>query len=204
LSPNFIQMNKFSNTLLTAVICILALSAQSQNPKEISFKKTLQEVVRICIKKDSVSLLKYIDKKTGIYLIYRPGVSDNFANYEALSFNETTYPYVTVSADINATVLKYTKLPAFSCENEKWSKTGCFVDTTKTDHLLSKTAKNMVDFFEVDISTKTIADFQKLESKSRRVVIVTPAGNNFVLYLSYIDSKWYLTIIDLVTGDCGA
>ena len=199
-------MKKQSKLFLLTIIIILSTTfcLSAQNQKELSFKKTLKEVVLLCVNKDSTGLLKYIDKKTGVFFFYRPGTMDTYSNLEALSFNELVYPNFNVATDIKISVLKYSKLPEYSCDKESWSKKGCYADTTKIDHLLSNTAKNLVEYMEVEISKQTITDFQNLETKSRRVVIVAPSGNSFVLYLSYINKKWYLTMIDQVTDDCGA
>ncbi len=199
-------MKKHSKLFLLTIIVFLSttLCISAQNQKELSFKKTLKEIVVLLVKKDSVNLLQYIDKKTGVFIINRPGTFDTYSNIEALSFAEQIYPNISVSSDLKANVIKYTKLPVYSCENEKWSKIGCFVDTTKTDHMLSNTAKNMVEYLEVLISQQTITDLYNLELKSRRIVFVAPSGNSLVIYLSYINKKWHITIVDLVTGDCSA
>jgi hypothetical protein len=186
--------------IINSTFCLSA-----QNKKEQSFKKTLNDVVLLLIKKDSVGLLKYVDKNTGVFLIYRPGTMDTYSNVKALCFKEEIFPTISVASDIKAKIIKYTKtLPEFSCENERWSKAGCFVDTTKIDHMLSNTAKSMVEYMGMMISEKTITDLNELEMKSRRIVIVAPGGNSLVLYLGYFNQKWYLTIIDLVSGDCSA
>jgi hypothetical protein len=181
---------------------VFLVAGQSQ--KEQLFKKTLNEVVSLLIEKDTLKIMKYFDRNTGVFVITRPGVYDTYSNFDALNFSEQFYPVIYVSPDIKASPLKYGALPEYSCDNDRWSKIGCYVDTTKTDHLLSNTAKSLVQYLELEISEKTIAEFVELEMKSRRVVIVSSAGNSLVLYLSYIKNKWYLTIIDQVTGDCSA
>jgi hypothetical protein len=86
----------------------------------------------------------------------------------------------------------------------KWSKVGLYCDTTKLDTLLSSTAKNLKKWREDDIPDLKIKSFEELEKKSKRIVISDKEGGELVFYLTLIDNKWYLTILDRVTSDCSA
>lgn len=171
-----------------------------QAVKERAFSSTLAKVVTALSNRDSVSLSRYIDKKTGVYILNRLGIMDSYSHYGALGFSDTTYPNVPFYDNVRLTTLKYEKLPTFDCE--KWTKTGTFVDTTRTDHLLSKIAKNINKEIKGQVSLRKIHEFQKLENKSRRIVIADNEGAELIIYLSYINKKWALTIIDKVTCDC--
>ncbi len=199
-------MNKFAIRFLFSFILFLAVSGiiSAQNVKEQSFTQSVKEVVQLLVNKDSLGIKKYIDKNTGVFLIFRPGVMDNYVNFESISFNDQVYPNFIVPANIKITKVKYGKLPTYSCENERWSKIGCYVDTTVVDHLLSNTAKNMAEYLEVKIEKQEIDRLFNLETISRKVVIVNQSGDGIVLYLSYIKNQWYLTIIDEVSDDCSA
>jgi hypothetical protein len=117
-----------------------------------------------------------------------------------LGFSDTTYPNAPFYDDVKLTALKYSKLPTFDCE--KWTKTGTFVDTTRIDHLLAKIAKNLNKEFKGRVPTTKINQFHNLENKSRRIVIADNDWNELIIYLSFINNKWVLTIIDKVTCDC--
>lgn len=199
-------MYNISRKFIFSIILFAATSfiLPAQNLKEQSFKKSLKEVVQLLVNKDSVGIKKYIDKNTGVFLIFRPGAMDNYSNFETIGFNDQAYPNINIPANIKSTAIKYGKLPSYSCEKERWSKIGCYVDTTKVDHLLSNTAKNMVEYMEVEISKQEIKRLFDLEVISRKIVIVNQSGEGIVLYLSYINKKWYLTIIDEVSDDCSA
>lgn len=56
--------------------------------------------------------------------------------------------------------------------------------------------------FQDNISEKTISKFTALEIKSRRIVLANNNGNELILYLTYLNNKWILTIIDKATCDC--
>jgi hypothetical protein len=55
---------------------------------------------------------------------------------------------------------------------------------------------------EGSVSASKINVYTNLENKSRRIVIAENSGNELIIYLSYINKKWVLTIIDKVTSDC--
>jgi hypothetical protein len=92
----------------------------------------------------------------------------------------------------------------WDCDKEVWSKTGLFVDTTKTNHLLSKICKDRNKYRPDNIPNKTIQYFYDLENDSRRIVLNDKNGIELVFYLTYLNGKWVLTIIDNVSSDCSA
>ena len=172
--------------------------AQSVNEKE--FLITVKTVVAALKSRDSVTLLKYTDEKRGVYIIYRPGVLDTYKRYSRLSFTDTTYPNAPFYDDAQLTTIRYTALPTYNCET--WCKTGTFVDTTRRDHLLSTVAKNLAKQIEGSVSKKTMMDFYKLEMVSRRIVIASDNETDLIFYLSFLNNKWVLTIIDKISNDC--
>lgn len=171
-----------------------------QSSKEEDFVKTLKKAVTALTKKDSVALSKCIDKKTGVYILCRIGVLDTYSHFSTLGFNDTNYPNAPFYDDVKLTQLKYANLPKFDCE--KWTKTGTFVDTTHISHLLSKISKGINKEIKGNVSVKEINEFYNLENKSRRIIIANNNGNELIIYLSFINNKWVLTIIDKVTCDC--
>ena len=170
-----------------------------QSSKEQSFVLTLKKVVTALSNRDSATLSRHVDKKTGIFILYRIGLFDTYEHFATLGFSDPTYPNAPFYDNVKLTPLKYSTLPKFTCE--KWTKTGSFVDTMRTDHLLSTIAKDPNREFK-KVPAKTIKELYKLENKSRRIVIADNAGNELIIYLSFINNKWALTIIDKVTCDC--
>ena len=185
---------------IITIFCCATLSF-GQSSKEQDFALTLKRVVTALSQRDSLTLSKYIDKKTGVYILNRIGVFDTYEHFSSIGFSDTTYPNTPFYDRVKLTTLKYSKLPTFDCGKEKWTKTGTFVDTMRTDHLLSKIAKDPNREFK-NVSTKTFNEFYKLENKSRRVVLADNNWNELIIYLSLINNKWVLTIIDKVTCDC--
>jgi len=192
------------HSLIIIATFFCATLSFGQTSKEQDFVNAVKQIVTKLSSRDSVELSKYINKKTGIYVLYVNGVRQTYLHSTTLGFSDTTFPNVPFFDNVKFTSIKYAKLPNYNCDNSKWSKTGTFVDTTKTDHLLSKTAKWLDKNFGEKISTKTISKFISLESISRRIIITDNKHNDLIFYLSYIDNKWRLTIIDKATCDCSA
>jgi hypothetical protein len=156
--------------------------------------------VKALSKRDSVTIAKCVDKKTGVYILNRIGVVDTYKHFTTLGFSDTTYPNIPFYDNVKLTTLKFSKLPKFNCA--KWTKTGTFVDTTQIDHLLSKIAKGLNKETKVTVQPNKIIAYFNLENKSRRIVIADNNGNELIIYLSFINNKWVLSIIDKVTCDC--
>lgn len=171
-----------------------------QSSKEQGFVVTFKKVVTALTKRDSATLSKYIDKKIGVYILNRIGTVDSYSHFPSLGFSDTTYPNAPFYDNVKLTTLKYSKLPTFDCE--KWTKTGTFVDTTQTDHLLSKIAIAINKEINGTVPENKINDYYNLENNSRRIVVADNNWNELIIYLSFINNKWVLTIIDKVTCDC--
>jgi hypothetical protein len=172
--------------------------------KEQKFKSTIDQIVSAFAGQDSIKLAQFINKEIGVYQVDRIGVFNHYSHFKSISFSKNTYPQVLFnqSKNIKLLPLKYSMLPTFSCAKGSWSKTGLFADTTKTDHLLSKICRDRNKNVPDSIPEKTIRFFYGLENKSRRIVLNDNSGTELVFYLSYINNKWFLTIIDNVSSDC--
>ena len=175
-----------------------------QTSKEQDFMKAVREIVSRFSKRDSNGLSKYINKEAGIYILYVNGVRETYLHAKTMGFSDTTFPNAPFYDDVKYSPIKYTKLPNYNCDNSRWSKTGAFVDTTKIDHLLSKTAKWLNKNYGEKIPSNTISAFISLESISRRIIVTDNGYNDIIFYLSFINNRWWLTILDKATCDCSS
>jgi hypothetical protein len=194
-----VSSNNLRAFLIIIATSIPTIPSLGQVSKERDFVLTLKKVAAALAARDSGTLSKFIDKTTGVFILNRIGVFDTYKHFSALGFSESSYPNAPFYDNVKLTSLRYSKLPTFDCE--KWTKIGTFVDTTHTDHLLSKIAKEINKESKDKVSTKKISDFHSLENKNRRVVIADNT-NELIIYLGYINNKWALTIIDKATCDC--
>lgn len=144
-----------------------------------------------------------IHPETGVFIIYRPGVFNTYLKINTIDFNTPGQylPYADVEPTYN---VKYEPLPTYSCGKEKWSKTGLYCDLTTRDHLLSTTASNLEKYELGTIDNATMEAFKTLEQNSHRIVLTDKDDNALIFYLTRIKNKWYLTILDTVSGDCSA
>lgn len=176
---------------------------ESQND-QAELKSTILQVVKAFKEKDAATLNQLIDKDKDLHVIFRPGVFDIYRKTDKIDFDKpvpTYFPYRDFLTDYN---LKFESLPTYDCENYEWSKTGLYCDTTKRDFLLSKTAENMKRFDLLDVPESEIELFKEIEKNSRRVVLTDDQEGELIFYLTLINNKWYLTILDRVTSDCSA
>lgn len=200
---------RFSKTFKrsSGLFCLLFFQLQitAQQLKEQQFISTVKSILTAFSKQDSISITKFVHKDLNVFQLHRNGVFNTFVLHPSISFG-SEYPYIlfTQSKGIQLSQIRYEALPKFSCNNDSWSKTGIFVDTTRTDHLLSNTSKDHIKYGLDTFSSKKIQSLYTLEKKSRRVVAVDRNGKELVFYLSYLAGKWYLTIIDFVSSDCSA
>jgi hypothetical protein len=194
---------KATGTILFSLFSILCFG---QNAKELQFKKVIQDIVTAFSKLDEAGVSKYINKDIGIYQLDRIGVFDHYNHFDKVVFNNKNYPQILFnnSKGIQLMPLQYAVLPQWSCEMERWNKTGLFTDTIHTDHLLSNICQTRNKDIPDNIPAKTIQSFRALEKQSRRIVLCDKNQAELVFYLSYIKGKWQLTIVDYVTSDCSA
>jgi len=191
------------NFTVTILLLVLPYTCISQEKKEQDFNIAVKEVIQAFSKQDSRLLSRYIHKETGILLLHRIGVFDTYTRYTKINFSDSSYPSALFRTPnkIKSYPLQYDHLPKIDCE-KGWNKNGLFVDTTKTDHLLSKICKERNKWHLDTIPAKKIKYFISLENRSRRVVLVNHHTWDLIFYMTYIDGKWYITIFDTATSDC--
>ena len=181
-------------------------SGYCQQNKEQLFIKTVNEVITAFSKQDSVAANKLIQPKTGLYHIHTMGVYDVIAHVNTIPFFSNGYLDVLFSlADsiVSAPIQFTSSLPGFDCGTEKWSNTGVYTNR-KIYHPLSNIIKYLK---KIENPYYRFGDMQaclRLEKISRKIIAVDKKGRSLVFYLSYINQKWWLTIIDNAMADCSA
>lgn len=184
----------------------LSTVCYGSNSKEQLFRQTLNAVVEAISQQDSLAVNRLIHPHQGLSLLYRNGVFDNIEQVDRISFSGEGFPWImlTHAKGIKKQTLKYGRLPVYSCDKESWSKKGCWTDTTKKSHLVSSICKTRNKLVPDHIPAKKINAYYTLENKSRRIVLVSDDELELIFFLSFIDGKWYLTVIDTVSSDCSA
>lgn len=174
---------------------------QAQSDK---LDKSIIEIIKAFDSKDADKINQYIHPHYELIVLFRRGIMNEFEKTDKIDYKNPVpeyLPYFPFKIDLK---IKYQTLPAFDCGSEKWSKIGLYCDTTQRDDLLSKTALNLNEFRNENIPIETIQDFKIIESKSRRIVLIDNESGELIFYITLIDNKWYLTILDRVSSDCSA
>ena len=209
LKHNYIStaLNYFQLSLtakIVALIIVFFSSVQFGYSQSGRFEETCLSIIRAFNNQDSALVNSFIHPNQKITVLFRRGVYDQFDSFEHLSFTTPSpeyFPYPKFETELP---LQYGELPKFDCNSGNWTKLGLYCDTLNCDHLLSKTAINYNRYELRVISQSQIDAFVKLEEISRRIVLTDQHGESLVFYVSLIEGKWYLTILDRVTGDCSA
>lgn len=195
------KMKKTIFIILMMLILIPFGSIQAQSEKlDIS----IIEIIKAFDSKDSDKINQYIHPDYGLIVLFRRGVMDEFEKADKIDFKNPVpeyLPYFPFKLDLK---IKYQTLPTHDCDSENWNKIGLYCDTTRRDNLLSKTALNLNEYRDENIPIKKIQDFKILESKSRRIVLIDNEDGELIFYITLINNKWYLTILDRVSSDCSA
>jgi len=188
----------------TILILLLYCIAFSSSANDNNLDKTIIKVVQAFKEKDATTLNGLINKDIGLIVMFRRGIPDEFSRTDKVDFKKPVpeyLPYFDFSTDYK---IKYQTLPVFDCDSMKWSKAGIYCDTTQIDNLLSTTALQLEKNKGEKVPDSEIEEFVKIENKSRRIVLADNDGGELVFYLTLIENKWYLTILDRVSSDCSA
>jgi hypothetical protein len=195
--------------IMLGVIALLGCSqtANSQTIESVQtdFELFCYALADCFVAKDIESVNKVINPN-GIYIIYRIGVSDVFKSDKRLDTDTlSTFPHQfyprTDREILSKKKIKYEKLPEFNCYTDCWEKEGFFVDTTKVYRQLSKIIEFEIEYEKTVYEENRIEEIKQLEDNSRKVIF-TPIG--LVVYVTLMNGKWYLSVVDTVAEDCGA
>jgi hypothetical protein len=168
------------------------------------FKKQCADIVTAFARQDFHALNKYIDNATGVYVITRPGAIDALNHYDSLSNQAFShYPYKDAKGG-KGVAIKIGTAPKYNCGDEMWNKRGFYADTVHY-----KRIGELMDFLtKNDMGNYSVAEQNKvkdLENKSRKIVYTELSKKHgIVFYLTLINKKWRLTLVDAVASDCGA
>lgn len=195
------KKNTIKHIILIPLFCGIVFSFKTN---ENEFEKTLLKIIKAFKEKDASTFNGQINNDIGLVVLFRRGIPNEFSRTDKIDFKKPVpeyLPYFDFSTDYK---IKYQALPVFDCDSMKWSKTGIYCDTTQIDYLLSTTARHLEAYKGVKVPDSEIEEFIKIENKSRRIVLTDNDGGELIFYLTLIDNKWYLTILDRVSSDCSA
>jgi len=199
---------KLKKHIATAVLAIATCLAFGQDKKsETEFKKTCVALADAFTKKNVAEINKYINPKTGVFIISRPGAMDVFTNEKKLDAkNPFAFPYpYSDTIHLKKYPLKYDSAPKYDCGTEKWNKNGFVADSSTKFNRISDIMGFRIKYEEANYSKEEISKINAAEKINRKIVFTEIAKKHgLVFYLSFLNGKWYLTIVDTVASNCGA
>ncbi len=185
---------------------LLQMPAKAQDQKETDFKKTCTQILQSLSMKNLSGLNSHINTSNGIYILYRIGVPDEYEQFKKLDgerpFILSEHPVST--KDIKKYALQYGRLPSFDCGESVWNKKVFMADSVKKYRPISDIVAFHTKYDGLVLDKKTKATIKFIEKNSRKVVFTGSKSDGFIFYVSYINGKWFLSIIDTVTTDCSA
>ena len=174
-------------------------TAVKQNPMEDMIIKTIKAYQN----KDERTLNQYILKDFGVIILYQPTfyyrihILDRISN--RIRFSYLDYDFFETTISINDHKISYGKLPEFDCGKEKWNKpSGIYCDTINIYRPLSDAVR---DDIELEVGdnwpTHYVKKFKEIERGSFKVIVIGKQKWDYLIfYVTFIENKWYLTIIE--------
>ncbi len=203
-------------TILTVTsIALISLFTSCLNTHTVE-KNELETVVSDILKLANEKNIKeinaqYIHAKYGIYDVYRTGVVNRFKHLNKIPEHTQEWSVYTTISNVKAnrnTKLKKEKVQ-HNCKNNIWNKEGVFaysdlkhsllIQNDVTYPLLSEIINYETKEENKEFNLKEIKKIQYIEANS---VCVVDTQSDFIFYLTKIDQKWYVTLIDRLTTDC--
>ena len=193
--------------LFTPVLMLLLhLPAKAQDQKETDFKNTCTQILESLSKKKLSVLNSLINTTYGVYVLYRIGVPDEYELYKKLDgdrpFVLSEHPVST--KDLKKYSLQYGKLPSYDCGESVWNKKAFMADSAKKYKPVSDIVAFHTKYDGLKPGKKLKDAIKFIEQNSRKVIFTGSKGDGFIFYMSYINGRWWLSIIDTVTTDCSA
>ncbi|MGJ1444839.1 hypothetical protein ACR79S_19235 [Sphingobacterium spiritivorum] len=177
-------------------------TASDQPDQKVEIQEIATRFVRAYLSQDSAKVNALIHPELGLTIILRIGAGDRFQQISTLDFANPLpgfYPYPTFQNDYGIT---FASLPTYSCEHEKWSKDGWFIDTTTHPNTLSSLAAFLDRVEEQEIPAEEIQKMKTLEQTSYRVILT--GKESVIFHITNYQNAWYVTLLDRAYSSCDA
>ncbi|MCX8581602.1 hypothetical protein J3U18_07850 [Gilliamella sp. B3482] len=214
---------------LANIACSQKIENQSAVTQTIPhFDATVYQLIDLFNKKNFKGINQYINKDIGLFIVYNASTSPTMRRIEQFKFNdkgvENKIPSWVEDELLGVTIsgnpkIQYEQYPPFDPCSEKVNKLGLYANPKEKNIEALKIA---LDYYHWELKHyqfekrpiwekyQSIAD--KIASKTVKVVYIEnfpdtlpdDEKNIFIFYLTQLDNKWYLTILDFYTMDCSA
>lgn len=211
----------------------IACSQKIENQSAVTqttphFDATVYQLIDLFNKKNFKEINQYIDKDIGLFIVYNASTSPTMRRIEQFKSNnkitENTIPSWVDDELLGFSIsgnpkIQYEQYPTFDPCSEKVTKLGLYANSKEKNIEALKIA---LDYYHWELKHyqfeknpvweeyQAIAD--KIAPKTVKVVYIenfpgiipNHEKNIFIFYLTQLDNKWYLSILDFYTMDCSA
>lgn len=181
-------------------------SVAAQDQKEKDFKRACSDLLKSVSKKQLAGLNSFVHPTYGVYVLFRTGAMDEYKNFKNLDGDR---PFIfdehpVTAADLKKYSMQYGKSPSYDCGDAVWKKRGYIADSSKIYKPVSDIVAFRLKYEKEKISKKDNEAIKFVEQNSRKIVFTGSKGDGVIFFMSYINGKWWLSVIDTVTTDCSA
>ena len=172
------------------------LCVEKPEPFEVFFERFM----KMFNNKNSAEIDMCIHSEYGFFVLDNPGafwVAQHFNSFSEIMKLEGEYDVAYLKVMKVACNYVMGKEPVFSCEEDKWSKTGCFLDDNPRKPI-SKLYESMIEYQLGDVNTlKSELDLAK---KSEFLIshLVYSTDSRIGFYFGVVDGKWLLFCINKI------
>lgn len=201
-------MKIIRSLILATSLWVALMSAASCEPniQKDEVENVIADILHLASQHDIKAInAKYINKEFGIFDVYRIGVPDEFEVLDALPLRGEDWPHMPygdiINVENNQKEMRE-EYVEFDCGEFVYDKEGIFY----SKELRYPLPSNIIAMHNRYDEVQTYADaplekIKFLESNSIRVV---DTSSDFIFYITKIEGKWYITLIDRVSTDCSA
>ncbi len=194
--------------LILAASLSIALSSTAScepNVQKNEIESVIVDILRLASQDDIKAInAKYVNKEFGIFDIYRIGAQDDFEILDALPLKGKDWPHMPYGDIFNVENNRKKmreEYVEFDCGDFVFLKSGTFYSKELRYPLISPIVRFHTKYDAQTYDDALLKKIEFLESNSIRVV---DTSSDFIFYITKIDDRWYITIIDRVTTDCSA
>lgn len=211
----------------------IACSQKIENQSAVTqttphFNATVYQLIDLFNKKNFKEINQYINKDIGLFIVYNASTSPTMRRIEQFKSNnkitENTIPSWVDDELLGFSIsgnpkIQYEQYPTFDPCSEKVTKLGLYANSKEKNIEALKIA---LDYYHWELKHYQFeknpvweeyqAIAEKIAPKTVKVVYIenfpgiipNHEKNIFIFYLTQLDNKWYLTILDFYTMDCSA
>ncbi len=202
-----LTMKIIRSLILAASLSVALISTTSCEPnvQKNEVESVIADILHLASQDDMKAInAKYINKEFGIFDIYRIGAQDEFEVLDALPLKGEDWPHMPYGDIFNVEDNRKKmreEYVEFDCGDFVFLKSGTFYSKELRYPLISPIVTFHTKYDAQTYDDTLLKKIEFLESNSIRVV---DTSSDFIFYITKIDDRWYITIIDRVTTDCSA